>query len=254
MILPGSEGHTCDQLAAALRAHYVSARGYYLRVAPPVSEASFSDADWRAAGFQVADTLGWASAVLDLGPPLDRLRAQLNRKWRGHLNRAERQSIDIRAGDDEQHFDIFLREHGRLIAEKQFETSVTPAFLRALQDALPKSKKMLVVLACHEEELLGSVLMAFYGETAEYLAGNTTEQGRRLGAGHLMLWRAIEIVHGQGYRYMDVSGMDPVQTPEGILTFKQGLNADPYRFCNHLYAGVRGPVSWALHRFINRAL
>jgi len=254
MVVSSGSAHSCDQLAAALRAYYVSVRGYYLRIAPPVPGEAFNAADWREAGFETADTLGWASAVLDLSPPLEELRAGLNRKWRGHLNRAGRQSIDLKVGDEEQHFDVFLRQHESLIAEKGFETSVTPAFLRALQDALPKSRKMLVVLAYHENELLGSVLMAFYGDTAEYLAGNTTDQGRRLGAGHLMLWRAIEAVQERGYRYLDVSGMDPIQTPEGILTFKQGLNAEPYRFSNNLYAGVGGPITWALHRFVSRAL
>ena len=113
---------------------------------------------------------------------------------------------------------------------------------------------MLAVLAYREEELLGSVLMTFYGETAEYLAGNTTDYGRRLGAGHLMLWRAIEIVQGRGYQHMDVSGMDPVRTSAGILTFKKGLNPKPYQFANNLYAGVQGPIPWALHKLINQVL
>jgi hypothetical protein len=45
---------------------------------------------------------GWASAVIDLSPDLETLRAGLKGKWRGHLNKAERSDLEVRIGEDSE--------------------------------------------------------------------------------------------------------------------------------------------------------
>ncbi len=239
-------------MLGALCRRYAEERGMYLRLAPPVAEGALVPADVAAAGLKPAAAPGWASATLDLTPPLDALRANLKAKWRGHLKQGEGAGIEVRAGCEAGLFEAFLAHHRELIAERRFATSLTPELLRCLQDLLPAGRKMTVFLAYKDGALLGSVLIARYGDTCEYLAGNTGDEGRRRNAGQILLWRALAAMKEEGCRTLDLSGMDSQATPEGILRFKQGLGAVPYRLTAELEAlggGVLGRlVRWRVNR------
>jgi hypothetical protein len=243
-----------DDLAGALHRHYAAERGLCLRIAPPLADGAVDAARIGALGFSPTATLGWASSRLDLNRPLDDVRAALNRKWRGHLNRAERSPLTLRLGDGGAEFSAFLKAHEATVTGKGFDTSVTCDFLRALQDLLPAERKMTVINAYDGDAHAGSVLLTYYGATAEYLAGNTSHEGRKLGAGQLMLWRALELCQERGIAALDLSGQDPVKTPPGILTFKEGLNAEPYRLMNDLSARGSGLLNRLVEWRVNRAL
>ncbi len=221
---------------SALVYYYTKERGYYLRIAPPLEVGEINTVDIEKAGLKVGNDLGWASAKLNLSPSLNDIRLQLNRKWRGHLNRAKRSGMIIRSGYEAEKFNLFLSAHERAIKDKDFKTTVTPQFLSAMQDLLPPQRKMLVINAHMGTQHVGSILLAYYGESAEYLAGNTSSIGRKCGAGQLLLWHGIKLLKENGIINLDVSGQDPVKTPQGILTFKQGLNAKPYRLVNTVFS------------------
>ena len=227
-------------LMAALRNHYADRRGLYLRLAPPVADGSLSDDDVRRAGLARAGTPGWASAVLDLTVPEATLRAGLRQKWRNGLNKAERAGLLVRSGSGQGPFAAFLSGHGTLNARPGLATGVTAEFLCALQALLPEDRRMEAFVAESDGTVVGSVLMARYGGYCEYLAGNLTDEGRRLGAGQLLLWRAACAMKGAGMRRFDLGGLDPEETPAGIVRFKDGLGGTRYRLAPELEAGGGG--------------
>ncbi len=233
-------------MMGALRAHYAGAKSMYLRLAPPLAEG----AACSAAGFLPAGTAGWASAVLDLTPPVETLRANLRQKWRNCLNKAERCHLQVRGGGDP--FAAFLDGHRRLTAAGGFAATVTAELLETLQALLPEDRKMTAFLASTETAPVASVLVARYGDTGEYLAGNVGDQGRRLNAGQLLLWRAVCAMKEQGCRRFDLGGLDPDLTPPGIRHFKEGLGAVPYRLAPEVEAVGGGPlgrlVRWRVRR------
>ncbi len=239
-------------LLAALRRHYADQGGRYLRLAPMINDRALTPKDITEAGLAQTAAPGWASAILDLTPSVDDLRARLKGKWRGHLNKGERNGLTIRAGDEADLFAAFVAHHGQLIAARGFDTSLTPDLLEGLQDLLPAARKMKAFLAYDDDgDVLGSVLMARYGDTCEYLAGNTGDQGRRRNAGQVLIWRALTAMKDEGCTRLDLSGMDPDTTPPGIYTFKEGLGAVPYRLATELEAvgGFLGPlVRWRVNR------
>jgi hypothetical protein len=239
------------ELAGALVDHYAKRRGYYLRMAPPLAN-NVDPAALAKVGLAPAGALGWASARLDLTRPLDQVRAGHNAKWRNPLNRAEAGGLRIEAGSDPAQFDAFLAAHDALVERKGFEATVTGGFLRALQGLLPIERKMTAINAFDGDSHVGSVLLAYYGTTAEYLAGNTSAEGRKCGAGQLMLWRALEVCKARGIARFDLGGQDPIRTPKGIMTFKRGLNGVPYRLMSDLSASGSGLlnrlIAWRVGR------
>lgn len=221
-------------MIAALREHYVTERKFYFRVAPVSEVGAMELEELKRRGMVRTDTLGWASAKLDLTLSLSDLRKSLKAKWRGHLNKGEREIDSVRSGAELETFHVFLDQHQEFAAARNFATSVDTAFFKALYAETPSTFKPEAFIAYASNRVIGSILIVKYGNVCEYLAGNTTPEGRKLNAGQLLLWQSITAMKAQGFAQMDLSGMDPLQTPKGIFQFKEGLNGSPYRLENEL--------------------
>lgn len=247
--------------AAAINAivhHYAEKRGLYLRLAAPIPKDEFNTvltSPGLAGGqtFKSTQTTGWASARLDLTRPEDELYKNLRGNWRSSLRKAEKLPIEIEIGSDETCFGRFIDQHRAFLAERNYTTSVTPDFLQQLQRLLPPDRKLIALTAKDGAEILGSVLIAGYGGTCEYLAGNASSRRQGVGVGQLLLWRAIIDMKRRGFAIFDVGGMDSERTPKGIFEFKAGVNPIPYRLANEIEAGDRSLIGKATKFLVARA-
>ena len=244
----GSDPSLLVAMLAALKEHYAGQRRLYLRLAPAVAEDALPDG--LAPGFGMTATAGWASATLDLAPEAQALRKGLGQKWRNGLNRAERLGLEVRHGYDDSLFANLLDGYDAMTRERQLATTVTRDLLRVLRDLLPGG--LVSFLACRDGTAVGSALIVRYGDTAEYLAGWVAEEGRKINAGQLLLWRAVLVMKEGGVARFDLGGLDPALTPPGIARFKTGLGGVPYRLAPELEAvggGVLGRmVRWRVGR------
>lgn len=235
-----------DTLVAVLRAlgdHYAVKRGLYLRIAPPVVVDEAAVSRFGEAGFHDTGTHGWASARLELATDDKTLRAGLDQKWRNALNKAERSGIAVECGSRGAVFEGFLAAYRDFLSARGYSTTVTAELIAALQRRLPDGRKMTVHRAARDGIPLGSALIARYGDCAEYLAGTLLPEGRPLGVGQLLLWRALIAARAAGCATFDLGGMDPDLTPPGIFHFKDGLGGTQYRLCSEIEAPPRGPVA-----------
>lgn len=249
LIDPGTE----IAALAALRRYYGAGRGYYLRVAPSFAPGGFDEKSPHSAGFAATSVTGWASAVLDLGPEPDALRAGLRQKWRNTLNKAERAGIDVESGDDHTAIENFIGDYEAFLEQKGFTSSVTGTLIRALAAAGAGENALVVHRATGDGAVLGSVLIVRHGGTAEYLAATLADQGRPLGVGQLLLWRAVLAARISGAAQFDLGGMDPDLTPRGIYDFKRGVGAMPYRLAPEIEALGGGIRAQAVRMMAARA-
>jgi len=231
----------------ALRAHYLG-RGFYLRVAPAGTDAVV------APGFRQTGRIGWASAVLDLAPPVEALRAGLDGKWRNALAKAERSGLTVESGSGGAVLTEFLAGHARFLAEKQVPTTVTPGLIAALAELAPAGRTPMVYLARAGGEAVGGVVVVHAGAGCEYLAGHSGEAGRKANATHFLLWQAICDMKARGAVAFDVGGLDEFRTPAGIQLFKRGLKGVPYRLAEEIEACPASPLAHLVRWRVGRAL
>ena len=243
-----------DEILQLLHEHYVTERRVYLRLAPPVIGVDLKDLDMGK--FRQTTTPGWASAIVDLSKPIDELRRSFEQKWRNCLNKSERSGVTLGGEEPQAQFDLFLARHQAFIDQRGYTTSVTPALLAAIQSRLPEDRKMRTILAMKDGDCIGSALIACYGETCEYLAGNSTDAGRKFYAGQFLIWQAMQMMKDLGYRRFDVGGMDPVLTPPGIYRFKRGIGGEPYQLAPEIESiggGLRARlIGGVVRRYRNR--
>lgn len=238
-------GRDAAPVFAALRRHY-GRRGFYLRIAPALVDQPLPP------GFRPAGRMGWASALLDLLPDEAVLRQGLHGKWRNTLNKAEREGPE--AGGAEADLGDFLAGYGRFLAEREVPTTVTPALLDALARHSLDHLRPLAYVARREGAVVGGVLMARYGRGAEYLAGYGTEEGRRLGAGQLLLWRGLVDMKRRGAQFLDLGGLDPLRTPAGIQDFKNGVKGRAYRLAEEMECLGLNPLARLVRHKVAKSL
>jgi len=241
----------CSTALTTLKRHYTDERGFYLRVAPAVQATDMGPFD----AYEATGSPGWASAVLDLTPDIDDLRAGLRRNWRSHLNKAGRSQLEVSAGVEGAPYESFLTGYAAFINDLGLNTSVTPALITRLQESLPTEQRMRAYVCSLDGDVVAGVLIAGYGDTAEYIAAHSTDAGRKLGGGQLLLWQAITDAKKAGFSHFDLGGMDPDQTPPGIYKFKEGIGATPYRLAPEIealgntWAGLTArAVRWRVRR------
>ncbi len=237
----------CVDMLCELKKCWVDKEKMYLRMAPPLMASNENYAILKEAGYlRATETDGWASEIVDLSRSIEELRKGLQQKWRNCLNKSERLEITYEAGSSDVLMDELLDDYKMLLDNVGFVTNLSPEFVRTMQSLLPDSRKMLIFAGRQDGEKLGSILIALYGNTCMYLIGATNNAGRKANANYYLIWNAVCEMKKRGYRWFDLGGAHPDNTPPGILHFKRGLRGTPYQLMGEVEAYQDG--------FLNRMI
>lgn len=220
-----------------LKKYWVDAKKMYLRIAPPSMASDENYAFFKKACYSRAtETDGWASEIVDLSRSIEGLRKGLHQKWRNCLNKSERLEVTCETGSSDVLMDELLDDYKVLLDNIGFGTNLSPELVRTMQNLLPDSRKMLVFAGRQDGGKLGSILIAPYGNTCMYLIGATNNTGRKVNTNHYLIWNAVCEMKKRGYRWFDLGGVHPDNTPLGILHFKRGLKGKPYQLMGKVEA------------------
>jgi len=215
-------------MASVLREEYGRKRGLYLEILPN----AFSGTS-RAEAFQSAfsqyqcnvrlNSGSYRTLVLDLEPPIEELRKNLDKKWRNQLNAGERNNLSVIAGEGMEEYRSFCDLYSQMWERKRFKTNVSVEEFGQIQERLPEKQRMRVMICSHEGQALAGVVCTAMGDSAIYLLGATNEAGMKLKAAYVLHWTVIRWLKERGIRYYDLGGIDPEANP-GVYHFKRGLS------------------------------
>ncbi len=221
----GATPEVFRQAIRAMRNEYVVRRGMVLRVSPRL----FAEQDRHdltalpEEGFTpVGHIRTRKSLIVDLDPPLEDLRRDLDKKWRNCLSKAERSNLTMVSGTALELFDAFLPVYEQMLERKQLASPADIQKHRRIQQELPEHLKMKVVLASHEGRPCAGAIYSSLGDTAVYLFGGTNDAGMRTSASYLVQWEVVKALKEAGVKHYDLNGIDPISNP-GTYHFKQGL-------------------------------
>ncbi len=252
---PSADTSRLVKILRALRDHYAVRQGMYLRIAPAILSDGTRLSVFSDAGYQPSQlSRPWISTRLELSKPVEVLRRSLRQNWNASLKKAEAAGIVVKCGPEESLFSELRTEFAKLVSQKQFHSTVTPEFIDKFQEIADGDHKLWSLTATHGSRPLGGIALARYGSVCEYLIGAVNEEGKRLNAGQLLLWSALRNAKDRGYQWFDLGGMDPEGTPEGILYFKGGLQAEPYKYIGDFEAYIPGLINEAIRWRLERAL
>lgn len=212
------------EVLRAVKEEYAGKRGLLVRVSP--NEVSTATGEIVSAlaekGFKKTSQL-YRTLLVDVRPPLDALRKNLDQKWRNQLNRAEKNGLEVVDGTSDDLFSNFLSLYNELLERKQFETHVDVEEFRRIQKYLEEQSKMHIFLCFSEGRPVATLVGSAMGDRGIYLLGATNDEGMKTKGSYLLQWRMIQWLKEFGCAWYDLGGIDPDGNP-GVYHFKAGLS------------------------------
>ena len=238
-------------MARSLEEEYIDKRKLFLRVLPNAFMGSP-----RATVIQSAfgeftpeplDTDNmYRTFVLDLAPALEELRRKLDAKWRNHLKRSEKNGLDVVAGTGNDEYRTFRLIYDQMRKRKTFETTVDVEEFGRIQEDLPESQRMRILICQDKGTPVAGLVTTAMGDSAIYLLGATNDEGLKSQGAYLLQWTMIKWLKENGIRWYDLGGIDPERNP-GVFSFKRGFSGADLTQINPLVA-CRSIVSSAIVR------
>lgn len=231
------ERNTCDpdpevpaRMARAIHDEYVVRRKLFLRIVPNAFSGTARAAAFQSAflGFnrqadQPNDLRPYRTLLLDLRPSLDEIRSSLDRKWRNHLNRAEKNDLTVIDDDGIPAYRDFCNIYKQMRERKAFETTVDVEEFGRIQEALPSSQRMRTFLCYECRTAVAGLVASAIGDSAIYLLGATSDAGLHAKGAYLLQWTLMRWLKQRGVTCYDLGGIDPETNP-GVYSFKKGLS------------------------------
>jgi lipid II:glycine glycyltransferase (peptidoglycan interpeptide bridge formation enzyme) len=248
------------RLAGALHEEYVCKRGLLLQILPNAFAGSPRASHFQSAfsGFTQEPRTSanmYRTFILDLEPPIEELRKNLDKKWRNQLTRSEKNGLKIIAGNGADEFQTFCSMYNQMRKRKAFETTVDVEEFGQLQEELPEAHRMRILI-CEQNALpVAGLVASAMGDSAIYLLGATSDEGLNAKGAYLLQWTLIQWLKENGFKWYDLGGIDPEGNP-GVYSFKRGLSgADVSQLtsleaCNSVVSAAIVRASLAAHRVV----
>jgi lipid II:glycine glycyltransferase (peptidoglycan interpeptide bridge formation enzyme) len=207
-----------DELMAVGRAGKVR----YLAVQPPRDRGLVS-AELARFGFRrgILDYLYiyfTAGVVLDLRAGTDELLAKMSKKRRQNIRSAERRGTTIRRGS-EADLHVFSRlkdAHAARLGYARREED----YYEGLWRALAPRGHIALFIAEYEGEPVSAQLAIPFGDTSYHIERPWSGAHEELRTSELVEWEAIKWAKSEGYRFIDLGGID-TPVAEAVLSGKE---------------------------------
>lgn len=213
------------QAIRALRNEYTCRRGLLLRVYPNLFEDEAGDCG------EILQEEGYSpwrigerdrTLVIDLERSLQELRSGISKRWRHHLNRAEKSSLNLVEGSEDDLFGEFMPVYREMLDIKGIAEYTDITRFRRAQKRLPKQRKMRVFLCRTGGKACAGIIASAMGRIGITMFRATNAEGRKCDAAYLVHWRALQWLKEMGCKAYDLDGINPVTNP-GTYQYKAGL-------------------------------
>ena len=240
----------------------------FLRVDPVPGGASAASGGGREAVAQAPvpapfrkapiDVQPPTTSVLDLQPSEEELLAGMKSKTRYNVRLAAKRGVTTRQAEAEDAELDRWYELYRETAERDRIAIHSPRYYRTLLDTARSypDVHLSLLLAEHEGDLLGGIIVGRHGSAAVYLYGASSNTKRNLMAPYLLQWEAIREAKAAGAQSYDFFGIPPAEDPthpmHGLYRFKVGFGGAIRVGPGSQDAPFR-PLRYALFRSAERA-
>ncbi len=171
--------------------------------------------------FKTIDVQPSKTLVLDLTKSEDEILKQMRQKTRYNIRLAEKKGVKIiEAGESD--FEEFWRILSTTGDRDEFNLhgrSYYKAMLKMDSDFIKLS------FARYGGKPLAASLSVFFGDTAVYIHGGSSNENREIMAPYALQWHNIMLAKKSGFQYYDFHGIDEKKWP-GVTRFKIGFGGE----------------------------
>ena len=202
------------------------------------------DAPWRSAP-KIQPPI---TRVLDLTRGEDALRADLKRKHRQYVNKAERAGVTIERFDGSTPEDVIgpaLADFNRIYhttGSRAGFVARAPYYYERVWSLFAPTGRVRLSFAVAEGERVATIFHFTCGDRAVEAYGGMTDAGAEARANYLLKWAAIAEFAREGFAVYDMWGL----ATGGIRQFKEGFGGREVEYVGARDLGLRAPIDAAL--------
>lgn len=161
------------------------------------------------------------TTYLDLSKTEEELLAKMHQKTRYNIRLAEKKGVKI-IEVDKSRFEEFWHLLDQTCGRDKFRPHGRNYYQAMLE--LPNDFLKLC-FAEYENKPIAAGMFTFFGDTATYLHGGSSNDHRELMAPYLLQWKMIQLAKEKGFKYFDFHGIDEVKYP-GVTRFKKNFGGE----------------------------
>ncbi len=159
--------------------------------------------------------------VLELTKSEDELLAAMHEKTRYNIRLADKKNLVLKNETFEDFWKLMeettTRDKFRPHPKKYYETM----FEKISGDGKTGMRVELKIVYSNDTPLAAAII-GYFGDTATYLHGASSQEYRNLMSPYFLHWEIIKEVKKLGYKFYDLGGIDEVKWP-GVTRFKKGF-------------------------------
>lgn len=234
-----------DALLAALRALGHRERIATLKVDPAATPGDALGTALLAAPWRAAEKVQPPSSrIVDLTRTEEELRADLKKKHRQYVNKAERDGVTVEwldlgssPHDAARGLADFMRIY-EATAERGGFVARAPAYYERVWRLFVPGDRARLAFATLDGERVAALFHFVTGVRVAEAYGGMTERGAESHANYLLKWEAIRTFRAEGRASYDLWGI----ATGGIAQFKEGFGGEVHRYVGARDLPLRMPV------------
>jgi lipid II:glycine glycyltransferase (peptidoglycan interpeptide bridge formation enzyme) len=233
-----------DEMLDALKDLGARHRVISLKIEPELPEETGIGDRLMRLGLKPAPTVQMRSTIwVDLTPPEDEILARQKQKTRYNTRLAARKGVTVSVGDIEDVV-AWYRLYA-VTAERDGFSIHDLDYYRLVMETLQPQGMATLLLAHHEGDLLGGIIVFRFGIKAQYMYGASSNEKRNLMAPYLLQWEGMRWAKQQGVTIYDLWGIpDRLEENEdlwGVYRHKRGYGGQIVRYAG-AFDIVRSPL------------
>jgi len=198
----------------------------FLRIEPTYKKESSECAEYEKIARKLKFRAAHAShqpectLIIDLTASEEKILADMKQKGRYNIKLSEKKGVIIKESKNANDFYEILEE----TTQRDGFTPHDKNFYQVMIDALEPKGMAKLYIAEYEGKIIAGLLATFYGETATYYYGASSNEYRNVMAPYLLQWHAIREAKKKGFKHYDFLGIAPEGSKnhpwQGVTDFK----------------------------------
>ena len=226
-----------------------------LRTDPPIPpEDTAALSIYKSIGFVLSNksTQPKSNWQLDITPKPSNLLMLMKIKVRYNVRLSEKKGLEIRETTNPDKINIFTDLMHATAIRDNF-TPHSDNYYRQQLAVLGKQNMLSLLVVYDQEEPLSAALISFFGSTATYLHGASSDKNREKKPVYALQWAAIQAAKERGCSIYDFGGvnLDPNHAWAGISRFKTGFGGQEVNYIGNLELPLN-PSWFRLYKLVTR--
>lgn len=188
--------------------------------------------------------------VLDLNKSEEDILAQMKPKGRYNIKVAEKHGVEVKEGSVDDFYSLYEE-----MSKRQKITFRKKEYFQKLIDILGCKDYAVVLKATLNDQVLASTIVIFFGDTATYLFGGSSDENREMMAPYKLHWEIIKKAKNRGCRIYDFFGIAPSDDEKhkwaGITRFKKQFGGEEKTILGS-YDLVFSPARYQIYKLLRK--